>query len=517
MSKKKTNVLEKKITWDSFAQNTTSLYTFLIVGVFPLFTNYLKYARITLTKYYFFAGTTIILLLPILIGTIIKIISSSEYYLFFKRNISITKIFLYLYLLGAVISSLISEYRHQVWIGTGRFEGLFTIIMYFLVFFVVSEYGRFSERHLAAYGIGIIILACIAFGQYFGLNPFEFFPPGEYPQTSSFFSTIGNSNMVSGLICLSLPLFATYFVIENHRLIWLSLVASIIIFYLKLIINVDSSTVALILLTIIMVPILIWNEEWAKRISKMFLLCGLLSLTAAVESFISAKVIEGELLISFDTNKLVYLFLGVGLLLIGLSFVCSMVLTKKDISYKFIALVMIIIILIILVASLIWLYNYKGDNALINQASQVMHGNLDDRFGNNRIFLWKRSIELAKEQPVFGSGPDTFFVAFMGRFAEEIEEFSPGIQYDAAHNEYLQIWVNLGLFGLVTYLLAQLSIIGRAVKRVSTSNNILLFLAPVVCYLIQAFFSFSIVIITPIFWLMLGLLEREIQTAETQK
>lgn len=506
--------MEKSLSWESFAQGMTSIYMYLMLAVFPLFLNQTRYARLTLTKYQFFLGAALTFLLPVLIGALIVHYRAWHRKLdAFKeavKKVSLTRWFLGLYLVVAILSAIASEHRELVWVGSGRYEGLFTIMLYLLVYFMVSLYGKFSKGHLIAFAGSMSILVGIALTQYFGLNPFQLFPPGEFPQNSSFFSTIGNSNMVSGIVTLSLPLFAAYFIIEESRLSWLGLGAAVLTFYLKLIINVDSSTVALLLLPAVMAPIILWHEDWARRLSRLLVLGGGFLLTAALESSIHTRIVEGKVLMSMESGSKTSLFLGVGLVMILLGLVGSKLHVKLKVNYKIITGLLALAILASSIGGLTWLYKYEGENVLLTQASRVMQGDLDDRFGSNRIFLWRHSVELAREQSLVGSGPDTFYVTFMGRFMEEVNEFSPGTYYDSAHNEYLQTWVNLGILGLGTYLLAQFSSIIWAVRTQRKNPRVLWFLAPVLCYLFQAFFSFSIIIMTPLFWMMFGLLEKEI-------
>lgn len=518
MAKHNRSMMEKSMSWESFAQGMTSIYIYLMLAVFPLFLNHTKYARLTLTKYQFFLGMTITFLLPIFLGGVFLIIKKG-----IKapgeikkeiKGISITQIFVFLYLTAALFSAYFSEYRDLVWIGSGRYEGLLTIMMYILVFFMCSFYGRFTEGHFLAFATGMTVLSFIAFGQYLGLNPFQLFPAGEFPQNSSFFSTIGNSNMVSGLICLSLPLFAVYFVTKEGKWAWVGLAASSIVFLLKLIIDVDGSTIGLIGVTFFMIPVLLWDEKWLERLSRIGWLAGALSFVAFLESLVQTKVVERQLVIQMQASKMTLLWLATGIVLISMAFYAKRVLEKNSVNYKKMVIIALIVLLVVAVVVLVWLYQYDGDHRLLYEASQLMHGNLEDRFGSNRGFLWKRSVSLAMDQSLFGSGPDTFYRSFMGRYHEEVAAFTPGTHYDSAHNEFLQTWVNLGLAGLVTYLLTIVSIVYRAVKGQGINSRILWFLAPVVCYLVQSVFSFSIIIMTPLFWLMLGFIESETNKAK---
>ena len=81
--------------------------------------------------------------------------------------------------------------------------------------------------------------------------------------------------------------------------------------------------------------------------------------------------------------------------------------------------------------------------------------------------------------------------------------------YDFAHNDYIQIMINYGILGLIAYLTA---LFGTAKKGLSTSKfnpKVLILGSAVLCYCVQIFFSFSIVMVAPVFWILFALLDRE--------
>ena len=78
---------------------------------------------------------------------------------------------------------------------------------------------------------------------------------------------------------------------------------------------------------------------------------------------------------------------------------------------------------------------------------------------------------------------------------------------DNAHNDYLNILVNTGIFSLLAYLAALVCSISRAARQFDKNKTALFIMTALVCYLIQIFFSFSICIISPFFWVFFGLLE----------
>lgn len=127
--------------------------------------------------------------------------------------------------------------------------------------------------------------------------------------------------------------------------------------------------------------------------------------------------------------------------------------------------------------------------------------------GANRIFIWKRVIDLIMEKPVLGHGIETLGDVFSERYMDEIIELSGRrIVFDKAHNEYLHIAYSTGIPSLIVYLIFVSRILVRAIKAVKSNHLIIPILAAVIGYLVQAFFNISIVSVAYIYWIFLGIL-----------
>lgn len=175
------------------------------------------------------------------------------------------------------------------------------------------------------------------------------------------------------------------------------------------------------------------------------------------------------------------------------------VLTRKENAVKVKTFTYIAIILFF---SAIYLVPLPG---MLGEAHEILHGTVSDGFGSGRIGIWRQLLEILPEQWLIGSGPDTVgllkLVPFTG---ENAAGESVARAVDVAHNEYLQIAVCQGIPALAAYggLLFSLwrgwRYSGNAAARVLGCG--------ILGYCIQSFFSFSMFITAPLFWLALGLL-----------
>ncbi|MBR3704257.1 MAG: hypothetical protein IKM11_02045, partial [Oscillospiraceae bacterium] len=80
-------------------------------------------------------------------------------------------------------------------------------------------------------------------------------------------------------------------------------------------------------------------------------------------------------------------------------------------------------------------------------------------------------------------------------------------EIDLAHNEYLNILFHQGVFALLAYL-AALFLAAVEWLRCSRRNGASAAVgSAVLCYCVQAFFGFSLCMVSPYFWIMLAFLE----------
>lgn len=135
--------------------------------------------------------------------------------------------------------------------------------------------------------------------------------------------------------------------------------------------------------------------------------------------------------------------------------------------------------------------------------------------GNGRLKIWENSLDIVKDNPIFGVGFDNFELAYpnpkiptgimMVTTMEEAK--TPITSYyvvDNAHNVYLHTAVSTGLLGLIPYLLLCLFVF---IKGLKLKNKLgILLLSGFVAYSIQAFANISVIQVAPIYYIILGLI-----------
>jgi len=104
---------------------------------------------------------------------------------------------------------------------------------------------------------------------------------------------------------------------------------------------------------------------------------------------------------------------------------------------------------------------YSTDNPLNKSAITVPQRALStfdekDPSINTRLLIWKTTLEMIKDRPIFGSGIGTFKMNYLIYQAEFLQKNPNYIKYIAnakeTHNEYLQTGAELGLLGLGVFI-----------------------------------------------------------------
>lgn len=111
---------------------------------------------------------------------------------------------------------------------------------------------------------------------------------------------------------------------------------------------------------------------------------------------------------------------------------------------------------------------------------------------SSRFTIWQSSVEILKESPLLGIGLENFSYAFEKHVQEDFFKYEDYRDLvDRPHNEFLEVWIHLGLPGLITmffYLLFLLKNIWSSRAPEKVFANLILF-----ALLIANFFGFSLV------------------------
>ena len=167
-------------------------------------------------------------------------------------------------------------------------------------------------------------------------------------------------------------------------------------------------------------------------------------------------------------------------------------------------------------AALALLFLVDAGSGLFHELHLLLRGQAEDSFGSGRIHIWRSVLERIPEQLWLGSGPDTMALAELEPFTRFDENRGMLIvsRIDIAHNEYLNILFHQGLPAAVSYLAALAFAARDWLHGAQRNAAAAAFGGAALCWCIQAFFGISSCAVTPGFWVILGLLSKNIHKTE---
>lgn len=421
-----------------------------------------------------------------------------------------TRFFLLFYIGWSILSALFSPVG-GTWIGLGRQEGLSTILLYGLLFFAVSSYGKWDNRYLYPLGAVTILNAVIGLLQYAGLNPLYLYPAGTnfhdafVLYNGAFLGTIGNIDILSAFLCLVIPLFYSAFLLTGKKLALLPMGAGTLLLTLA---DVDSGFLGLVAALVLTAPLFFCRCLVWRRGCIAF---GVLSGAIGIGKLLDAS---RETSLSMHLSPLSIGLLGCAFVLLAAGFLLRRQRLDATPSFR-LAKGLGICVLLLICASIGAAYAIPFAGGAAHELHQILHGNFDPSFGSGRIRIWQEVLGLIREAPLFGGGPDTLLARMPFTFTRESAELGITIEtaIDTAHNDFLNIAVNQGLPALGFYLAMLITWLFRCLKH-WRQPGVLLLLPGILAYLAQSFFTFSICSVSVLFWVFLALSE---QTAFDQK
>ena len=179
---------------------------------------------------------------------------------------------------------------------------------------------------------------------------------------------------------------------------------------------------------------------------------------------------------------------------------------------------LIFLILTFLVITVI----YSTDNPLNKSTETVIHRaattfDKNDLSINTRLLIWNNTLNMIKDHPWLGSGIGTFKLNYQSYQADYLQE-NPGyikywIKAGEAHNEYLQIWAELGIIGLGMFILIIYFYYQSVLKFFKKEKNdqkqliVLGMLIGATCFLIHCLFCFPLHVpaLGAAFFMLIGL------------
>lgn len=513
--------LQKKQTKQSLSPFNANMYEifarcFLIVMVivFPLVMGQEKYGNITHFKNMAFYVIAAFAFCAIIITLIIKLIETPEEafkldWETFRSSFTVADIAVALYWIFLLISALLSDYTEIAFKGYGvRNDGFIIQTFYVATYFVLSRLIKLYKFDLNIYCYGATIVSVLVMLHYFGFDILDTgFDDPNWESGLLFLGPMGNINLTSYFVTVSLILAATIYITEQHC-DWdgfdkngvIILCCFGMMLWAELNLNTDAGIVAIGVALLVSLPLVLISF---KRLGRM-----LTVLTVACGVIIFDRWLIHILILKEKFGTFGYAFLSAGLICLVLAVLINTEILKLNPSRKTMLISGLAVDGAAVIGAIIAAFvaaKTQTSGVLYELGQMMFHGNFDDKFGSKRIFTWKRTIKLSGKHLIFGNGPDSFCNVFNETYGEEASEFFNGKNLDKAHNEYLQLLICSGITGLGSFLTFIGSQIVSAFKRATDNPMLVCCAMGVVGYAIHAFFGYSLPINSPLMWVLFGI------------
>lgn len=129
-----------------------------------------------------------------------------------------------------------------------------------------------------------------------------------------------------------------------------------------------------------------------------------------------------------------------------------------------------------------------------------------------RIINWKTTLLMIRARPILGSGIGNLYFVLPRYLLPQFHEILPMQRIAESHNDYLHIWAETGIFGLLAFLWLIIAYFRRGFQRLRSKTGyqrtlIAAFMAVVLATLVQSFFSFNLhrPVSNLMFWTILAL------------
>lgn len=390
------------------------------------------------------------------------------------------------------------EGQPAVWIGARRYEGMSTQLCYGLIFLLISLHPADQRWLLPAAAAAALLFGLTAGLQNLGVNVLGLYPTGRSILTNyEFQGTIGNIDMNSAYLSLAVPLLLGGWVIGSN---WsgLLLAGGLTGLLLMLFMEVQGGVLAMALLLALLVC---WAAAVPEHRARALIALGGALLCVFARGCIALPWLDGSDAVSPrmpGVGPLLCLPLGAGCLFLS---TLKKLPALKAAAPRRIALIALICAAVLIAG--IALIPIPEDAGGLWELHEVLNGRVQESFGSYRLGVWGETLRMDSGRLLFGDGPDTFWFAFADHMRSVGKSYPE--RFDNPHNLYLQVLSAGGLPALLLYLALLGSLLADLLRGLKGHPTRLPLLLALVCYLTQGFFSFSICLVSPIFWTVAGL------------
>lgn len=381
----------------------------------------------------------------------------------------------------------------------GRFNGLVTVILYCIIYFIISRGEYDKDRFYLILAAGSILVSAIGILNFADIDILGFYDGLQMEQKQFYISTLGHVNVYSGYFSLTIPVLLIHY-LEAAQ------VKRTIFYFMASVINIIAllcggcESAAVILITAGVCSLL-----YCKKLNmiKWTVILFFVLMLNKVCIFVNNRNSEPRILSStvkfLGDNGVIA---GATILYLCFTFVWLLIKQKQESMWlKYLLVVLGVLIPVIYVLLFVYFSVFDRTTDLYRMENFLR---FSDKFGSYRGYIWRVVLKefrrLSPYQTLFGIGTDTLLPYLAERYGEDMYNVTMAY-YDNAHNEYLQYLITTGIAGVAAYISVLFFQIQKAMKK---KDKVIL--CGVICYLVQSVININQTVTTPLFVVMVSML-----------
>ncbi len=502
----------------------TTAYILLITVILPLYHRE-GFCLIGDRKYRLFFISSVLLIPVILLLLLVKHLALKE-----KTLLSVTDICVFLYAGIVLLSCVLSPYREiAIWGYEDWHMGTITQLLFAGIYFAVSRGWHWHMGTVKGIWIASGLIFLLGILNRFAIDPLRMFEGLEYWNKTHLLATIGNINWYSAYACVIFPIGLYFFWSEpvktkRRKRQILNFAYCSVAFATLMTQGSESGLFTLLAVFAAFSYFSLESQDKRLRFLQMNVILGVTTCLLAVFYCLSDKeqiYFATDLAIDkILLHPIWWVYTGImGFLLIvhyllksagktaGISDTDRKRQTEKYQRIWISCMAGIVMIIGIIV------FLHKIEEQIFPILDQVAILNLNEDWGSGRGLLWsvvcKAYIEMPWIKKMFGVGADCFAPYLYTYYAQSLSGFLAEWWGNAvvanAHNEWLNVLMNNGIFGLLAYAGIFVTAIWRWLRRRAHTEVLLGLSICVMGYMLHNTVSFQQVVSTPIVFVILGM------------
>ena len=487
----------------------TDIYLLWILIVFPLY--YADgYFHLPEKKATFWVTSTLVYVVVCLLGAVITAFSMKENWSMenFKKNITMTDIFMFGFLISNLIALAMSNDVKESWMATGgRYYGARVLLLVCVVYFLISRYAWVNQVFIVAFLIGGNGVCLLATFDYFGMDVLGINQQMQKSDWLTFISTMGNANTCASYVTMALAGALCYFCVAKSMKAKVFAGISIVNCSMALITaRSDSAFVGIaVIIGVLGVMAIIKKIDIKGFLLSLILMdIGIIVCTRIRSIFVNYLLDET---VDDGISKLLinqWRLLVVILVILIITYVILSYIKKANIHANQKQKRMCIFISVVIACITIAFVGYKTNT--IELFLKSMGINIGFNAGS-RAYIYELTLESYMKLPllnkIFGCGHASIRNVLSTFFETELYRW--GLSINSSHNNILEYLIMIGMFGVICYLGVIICAIKKGFSIIKENDIVLVLLGCVIAYFAQGLFNIEQTNTTPIFWLMLSL------------